>query len=147
MKTTGAFFAFLMLVMVASNSAQAQCSSSIDKICKAFNGMSSQVNRVTSLEDFDYLDFDSAINNSGVYSIPDSCVNYRLTANDKAKLKKSFDGFCDTMVNKLYSLAGGLLSRQDIAVQINPMKKAYTTVLNNSTTLGDFIDGLSYVFN
>ena len=148
MKKLVSFFAIVMLMMVAAAPAKADdCSSAVNKICKAFDYMTAQVNRVTSFEGLENLDFDAAVNKAEVYSIPDECANYVLTSADKTKLRKSFNSFCNAMVDKMYSFIGGMMSRNDIAVQISPMKDAFNQVLNNSKTLGDLVEGMAYVFN
>ena len=141
------FAALMLAVMFATFTSTAHaddCKSAVDKICKAFNGMTAQVNRVTSIEGFDTLDFDAA--NADLYSISDSCANYHLTSDDKAKLRKSFNGFCNAMVDKLYSFVGSMVSRDVVEAQIMPMNEAFNNVLDNSDTLMELVDGLNKVF-
>lgn len=148
MKKLVSFFAIVMLMMVAAAPAKADdCSSAVNKICKAFDYMTAQVNRVTSLEGLDNLDFDAGFNKAEIYSIPDECADYVLTSADKTKLRKSFNGFCNAMVDKMYGIGGGVISRNDLAAQFSPWKDFFNQVLNNSKTLGDMIEGLASLYN
>lgn len=147
MKRTCAIFAMVMMLMMASNTAQAQCSGAVDKLCKAFDLMKGQVNAITDIDGLENLDFDKSIAQSGIESIPDECGNYKLTAADKTKLRKSYNGFCDAMTDKLYSFVAGVLTKKDVAAQMEPMKTAFDAVLESSDTLGDFIGGLDMIFS
>ena len=147
-KSTIAFFAFLMLMFVSANSAKAaDCSQSVDKMCKAFNLMTAQVNSAQSFEDLGNLDFDGAAAKAGLEDIPEECKEYVLTTTDKARLVKSFNGFVDSMANKMYALGQGQISREMIGQQLNPMKDAFKKAVSGATTMDNLVDRLDPVFN
>lgn len=146
-KTFSLLIAFLLVVIMSPAKAQAyDCSTAVDKLCKAFDNMTLQVKRINSLEAFDTLDFDKAINNSGLDGVPDSCISYKLTSADKNKLIKSFNGVIDAMSDKLYNLAGGMVTRDMVNSEFKPMKEAFRNAVNSSTSLGEMMEKVENVF-
>lgn len=140
-KTFSLLIAFLLVVMMSPAKAQAyDCSSAVDKFCKAFDYMTLQAKQINSLEALDTIDIDKAMNNSGLNGVPDSCISYKLTTADKNKLIKSLNGFMDAMSDKIYNLAGGMVTRDIVDSEFRPMKDALKKAVNSSTTLGEMLE-------
>ena len=133
-------FAALVLILGSATSAKAyDCGTAVDTLCKSFNAMKTQVNAINSLDGFDNLDFDAAIDRSGVGDIPDSCMSHVMTQAEKTKLKNAFNGLMDAMINKLYSLGGGMITKAEVSAQFNPMKNTFAKAVDSAKTLGDVV--------
>lgn len=146
-KSCGVLFAFLMMLSVSTTVANAQsCSTAIDKICKAFTYMNETVQSLNSFEEFDNIDFNPAVERSGVNDIPDSCASYVLTSSDKTKLKKAFNLYVDGLSTKLYKLSAGMLSKSDIDEMLSPTKTNYNKCVDNARTLMDALEGMQAIF-
>ena len=146
-KSFGFFAALVMLFMLSSANAGAyNCGSAVDKLCKVFDNMKGQVHKINSLEELDTLDFDQAMNKFGLDEVPDDCKEYVLTKEDKKKVITSLTGFMDAMSDKIYKLAGGMVSRDMINSEFAPMKSNLRKAVNSATTLGDMLDNINSVF-
>ena len=147
-KSTISFFAFLMLMFVSANSAKAaDCSQAVDKMCKTFNLMTAQINSIQSFEDLGNLDLVGAVEITGLEDIIEECKEYVLTTNDKARLVESFNGYIDSVANKMYALHQGQISHEMIGEQLNPMKDGFKEAVSGATTMGNLVDRLEPVLN
>lgn len=146
-KNLNAIYVLLFMIFACTLAANAQnCSSAVDKMCTAFNNMASQVNRTSSMEEFENLDFDAAISKSGVYDIDDTCAGYVLTPSDKTKLTKAFNGFVDSTSSKTYKFLDGLISKSEVDKQFAPMKTNFKKAIDSSRTLEQLLNKIDTVF-
>ena len=138
------FFAFIALIMTVGFTANAQnCSITVDKMCAAFNKMSIEVKKCQSIEAFDEIDFDNAMESVDFDSVPDACLSYVLTTSDKTKLRIAFNNFVDTVANKTFDFGEGYISREFINSQFDPMRRQFEKVLKESYDFEDLADGMS----
>ena len=124
-----------ILVMVGTTAKAQDCSKSIDSICETFNNISNAIGYVSSLEQFETLDFSAAIM-SGC-EVPEECLSYTLTKDDKKRIQKSLDGFVDAMINKTYELTGGMMQKSQIDQMMGYPKKTFKQMIDQATTLQD----------
>lgn len=138
----------LVVTMFAGNfTAQgATCSEGVDMFCTIFGKMSAMVNKITTVEQLDNINFDSAVENVGLENVPDECMNYVLTKADKTKLNNAYNSFIDSMVNKMYKLLNGMLSKSDIEKEFTSMRTVFKSTLDKSRTFEQFLDNVSAIF-
>ena len=139
--------AAIALFAVSSMQAADQCSKVVDVMCNAFQQMADEANKCTSLEQLTTLDFDSVATNVNADDIPDSCLQYKLNASDKKRLKASIDNFSNSLVNKMYDLSGGIISKQYIQQQMDVEMSKFKKAVDNAVTFEDFVNNVSVVSN
>lgn len=141
--TIGKVMVAFMVMFFALSANATDCSKAIDVVCQAINNMNKDVNACKSLEELSSLDFENCMNGVDADDLPDYCLKYRLTGDDKTKLRNSMKGFRENIVNKMYELSGGVISKDEIGslmdVEINSFYKA----IDNANTIEDFIDAIS----
>lgn len=136
----------LMVIFMAMSATvvKAQdCGRTVDLLCKSFTLMTKEVDKCTSLEDVMNLNYDKALDSLGGDDIPDSCMQYVLTKDDKIRVKSSVNKFFDAMIDKLNSLAMGLVSREALEQEMLPTRKAFDKAVDNAVTFQDLTDNLS----
>lgn len=147
-RNMSAFYALLFMIFANTLTANAQnCRSAVDKMCTAFYNMASQVNRTSTFEEFENLDFDVAISKSGVNDISDKCAKYVLTIADKKNLTKACNAFINASSRKTYQLLNGKISQSEVDIQFAPMKTKFKKAVNSSRTLGELVNKIDTIFN
>ena len=141
-RTLYAAVSALMLMMVSLPSYAESCQETVNQFSKVFELFAKDVDKCKSFEDFSALDFEKTYEKQNFKDISDECLNYVLTASDKAKLNASVDMFINTLTDKMYELAGGALTRDQVKAYISPMKEQYTLAVKNSRTFGDFLSAI-----
>ena len=131
--------AFVALVVSISANAQ-NCAGSVDKICDAFDSMTSQMAQCSTREGVDLLNIDIVIEESGVADISGDCLNYVLTNADKEKLNAAFDKFMTVSADKTFELCRGTITKTQIARELEPLRKSWKEGLAGATTLGDLAE-------
>lgn len=139
-KTSWALIAMMLVFSVSCAGSKGQ--QAVDMIADAFNDMAKEVEKCTSINDLENLDFSGIGMKTGADDIDDSCKDYELTSADKSKLKKSFHNFYDAVVDKMVDFMGGLISRDDLEKQMDAMLTVYNNAVDNSDTLGDYVKAL-----
>lgn len=147
LKSSSAFITLLVMLFAASVSAHAvNCASSVDKICKVFSLMADRTSQIQTIEELDNINFDKAILDSGIDQISDECVNYQLTQFDKEKIMLAFDKFVDATIDKTYSLCDGILTRDYLKGELDPLRETMRKAVYKSTTLNDLIENINSAF-
>lgn len=140
-----AVLAFIM-VFTVSCSAGSEGEQAVDKICKAFDEMASEVNKCNSIDEMESINWDSIGKKTGADELSDSCLEYQLTEKDKTRIKDSFGKFYDSVVNKMVELMGGLVSRADMEQSMGAMKAMFFASVDRATTIGDFVNSIENNF-
>lgn len=133
----------LFFVMSASVLRAQECSKTVDVLCDAFNKMAFQVSQCQTLEGLNQIDFNTVVENSGAEDIPDSCMQYRLTKEDKMRLKASVNKFVDATVDKVYDLAGGIISKEQLNQEMEPTRKQFVKAIDDSVTFEDLTNAFA----
>lgn len=123
------------LFFVSFNGYAQDCNELITKVCNTFEDMARGVNKCTSLQQFENLDFDNITNNSGLDDIPDQCMTTILSTADKRKIKLSIGNFVTAVSNKTYQLTGGQLDRESVNSIFEPMKQKLYKMVDTSDTM------------
>lgn len=141
-------FIFLMSFMLVSFHAKADdCSKTMDVVSDAFNKMSQQVNQCRTLEEFNNLNFDNILEQVDIRNFSEECFYATFTPADKSKLKKSINNFSDTVVNKVYEFAGGMLSKEEIRKEMAPTINVLIGIVNESVNFDEWcqlMEGASF---
>ena len=134
----------VILISFAVTANAADCSKIVDLTCQAFSNMNKQVDACNSLEELSALDFGSAMNGlDDVNDLPDSCIQYHLTKADKTKLKNSIRDLANNVVNKIYDLSGGILSKDYIQSMMDGEFSKIYDAIDKADTYDDFVGALS----
>lgn len=135
-------FAFIFIFFALSANA-ADCSKVVDVMCQAFSNMNKDVNTCKSLDELSNLDFENCMNGINPEDVPDSCLQYRMTRSDKTKLKNSIKGFTDNLVNKMYELSGGIISKDFLKNEVDKEMSKFYKAVDDAETFQDFVDAVN----
>ena len=139
-KTLNAFIATLFLFLIAMPAQAVPCSAIVDRMCEAFDKMAKQINKCTSFEQFDKMDFSESIDSVDFDEFSDDCFDYVLTSGDKSKLTASVDKMWETTAKKLYEITGGAMTMDEIRAVLNPEKAKQINAIKNSKTVKELLE-------
>lgn len=147
LKSAGLVVTLIMAVMYMSSNASAQsshdCSKYVDKIVSVLNRLTASVNQCQTMEQFSAIDFDNLTGGLGIDEMPDECGSYKLTKGDKDKINAAWDNVIDAMENKFVVFTGGMLTRQQIKSETDPLRMAFKSAINKSVTFNDLTNNLA----
>ena len=132
MKKVFSVLFLLSCMLVNLNAVAADCSKAIDVLCDGLSNVTRQVEKCSSVDQLERLDFDSAVNFNELSDLPEECLYAVLTPTDKSRLKSGFGKFFDTLSAKTYELCGGIIPKADIDAQFNPMKTQFNNVIDKA---------------
>lgn len=132
----------LMCLVISSSAMAADCSKVVDVMCKVFNDMAAEAQKCKTMEEMAALNYDNVINNIGndEMGLPDSCMQYKLTVKDKARIKNSINLFSNTLVDKMYSLTDGVMNKEYIKSLMDSQMNPILEKLDKAVTFQDFAD-------
>ena len=133
--------AIFMSLAVSANAAN--CNRAVDLMCDAFQKMSAEVKKCKTMDEMSNLNFDSVMDSLNADDVPDSCLKYKLTTSDKNRIKKSIDGFSNTLVDKMYDLTGGVISKDYIKSEMDNEMNKFKSALDNAVTFQDFSNAIN----
>lgn len=134
---------FIFMTFTFSVNAVTDCDKVVDMMCQVFKNMITEVNNCNSIDEFSNIDFNKSLDGINFNSIPDSCTEYKLTKSDKIKLNGSIDDLTNSMVNKMYQLTGGMVTKEYIRTILNEQMNSMKVAVDKSVTLGDLADRFS----
>ena len=138
----------MLLLSGFSTVKAADCKKCVDIICTSLKDGAKRIKECKSIEDVDNivnnLTLSTKFDDIEIEDSFDDCGSYVLTSVDKEDLKKAWREIADAMVDVVVVAMGGNEDfRPVIAEQMLPFTSQFDTIVDNSSTLNDFIDTFS----
>ena len=139
--TIGFLLSFLFVTFAPLSASAQDCSGSIDAVCRSYKGIAQTIDKCRYEEDLNRMDFMELIYGSEIGRIPDSCASYKLTSEDKRKMRDAFKEIHTSMINKLTEFYGASM-KASIEKDMQWMMETYDEIEEESPTLGSYLKNL-----
>lgn len=132
------FFAILLIgLFMATSCAPSGGAGVVSEMCEIIDKASKELEKCNSPEDLQNMNYVKALQDKNMDKKIEEYKDYELTDADKEKLKKSFNGFITTFMNKLSLVipeAAGMTENMDSGIKM--MTSLIDQKIDSATTLG-----------
>lgn len=141
-KTISKIILLLGIFLTSISVKAADCGDIADIFVSGFNQMTAKVVACQTMEDFEALNFEKIMNNLLSDELAEKCAYEKITFKDKEKMIAAWNLFVDSMTDKTYEMVDGLIPKDTIAVQLEPMKTKFNNVILDSDTWVDLAQNM-----